>query len=70
MLEPRILQVRTQILKKNDELARTMRGQFLDAGVWWSISCPVPGQARRDCSKRRSRILCGKVTALRPSWVI
>ncbi len=33
MIEPRILEVRTKILKKNDELARAMRTGFLDAGV-------------------------------------
>ena len=33
MREPRILEVRTKILKKNDELARQLRGQFTDAGV-------------------------------------
>ena len=33
MLEPRILEVRTKILKKNDELAREMRAEFVDAGV-------------------------------------
>jgi hydrogenase nickel incorporation protein HypB len=33
LLEPRILEVRTKILKKNDELAREMRSAFLDAGV-------------------------------------
>ncbi len=33
MLEPRILEVRTKILKKNDELARSMRERFVDAGV-------------------------------------
>ena len=33
MLEPRILEVRTKILKKNDELARSMREQVVDAGV-------------------------------------
>jgi len=33
MLKPRILEVRTKILKKNDELAREMRDQFVDAGV-------------------------------------
>ena len=33
MLEPRILEVRTKILKKNDEFARSMREQFVDAGV-------------------------------------
>ncbi|MEZ6096822.1 MAG: hydrogenase nickel incorporation protein HypB [Pirellulaceae bacterium] len=33
MIEPRILEVRTSVLKKNDELARNMRKQFVDAGV-------------------------------------
>ena len=33
MIEPRILEVRTKILKKNDELAREMREEFVAAGV-------------------------------------
>jgi hydrogenase nickel incorporation protein HypB len=33
MIEPRILEVRTKILKKNDELARQMRAEFFEAGV-------------------------------------
>ena len=33
MIEPRILEVRTKILKKNDELAREMRDDFVAAGV-------------------------------------
>ena len=33
MTQPRILEVRTKILKKNDELARQMRNEFTDAGV-------------------------------------
>jgi hydrogenase nickel incorporation protein HypB len=33
MIAPRILDVRTRILKKNDELARDMRRTFQDAGV-------------------------------------
>jgi hydrogenase nickel incorporation protein HypB len=32
-MHPRILEVRTKILKQNDELAREMRGQFEAAGV-------------------------------------
>lgn len=48
MLEPRILQVRTQILKKNDELARSMRSQFRDAGVLVVnlVSSPGTGKTR------------------------
>jgi hydrogenase nickel incorporation protein HypB len=33
MNEPRILQVRTQVLKKNDEIARALRGRFAALGV-------------------------------------
>jgi hydrogenase nickel incorporation protein HypB len=33
MNEPRILQVRTQVLKKNDEIARALRGRFAAHGV-------------------------------------
>lgn len=33
MIEPRILEVRTKILKKNDELARVMRADFQRQGV-------------------------------------
>lgn len=33
MIEPRILEVRTKILKKNDELAREMRTEFVAADV-------------------------------------
>lgn len=33
MIEPRILEVRTKILKRNDELARAMRAEFVEADV-------------------------------------
>lgn len=33
MIEPRILEVRTKVLKKNDELARAMRAEFQRQGV-------------------------------------
>ncbi len=48
MLEPRILQVRTQILKKNDELARSMRLRFTSAGtlVVNMVSSPGTGKTR------------------------
>lgn len=46
MQEPRILQVRTQILKKNDELARSMREQFLQAGVFVSNWVSSPGSGK------------------------
>ncbi len=46
MLKPRILEVRTKILKKNDELAREMRDQFVDAGVLVSNFVSSPGTGK------------------------
>ena len=46
MLKPRILEVRTKILKKNDELAREMRNQFVDAGVLVSNFVSSPGTGK------------------------
>ena len=46
MIEPRILEVRTKILKKNDELAREMRNQFVDAGVLVSNFVSSPGTGK------------------------
>ncbi len=45
---PRILEVRTRILKKNDELARQMRQEFLAAGVFVVnlVSSPGTGKTR------------------------
>jgi len=48
MLEPRILEVRTKILKKNDELARSMRDQFVRSSVLVTnlVSSPGTGKTR------------------------
>ena len=46
MIEPRILEVRTKILKKNDELAREMRDRFVDAGVLVSNLVSSPGTGK------------------------
>jgi hydrogenase nickel incorporation protein HypB len=51
MLEPRILEVRTKILKKNDELAREMRNQFVDAGVLVSNLVSSPGTGKTSFLK-------------------
>ncbi len=47
-MTPRILEVRTKILKKNDELARAMRERFLSAGVYVVnfVSSPGTGKTR------------------------
>ena len=46
MIEPRILEVRTKILKKNDELAREMRERFVRAGVLVVNMVSSPGTGR------------------------
>ena len=43
---PRILQVRTIILKNNDELARSMRQRFIDAGVLVANLVSSPGTGK------------------------
>jgi hydrogenase nickel incorporation protein HypB len=46
MIEPRILEVRTRILKKNDELARRMRERFAAAGVLVVNMVSSPGTGK------------------------
>lgn len=45
-MQPRILEVRTQILKKNDELARHMRSEFEEAGVFVLNLVSSPGTGK------------------------
>ncbi len=46
MIEPRILEVRTKILKKNDELARQMRDEFIQADVLVTNLVSSPGTGK------------------------
>lgn len=46
MMKPRILEVRTKILKKNDELARDMREEFVAAGVLVTNFVSSPGTGK------------------------
>lgn len=46
MNEPRILEVRTKILKKNDELARELRARFVGAGVLVVNMVSSPGTGK------------------------
>ncbi len=46
MIEPRILEVRTKILKKNDELARSMRAHFVEADVLVTNLVSSPGTGK------------------------
>ena len=45
-MEPRILQVRTKILKANDTLARQMREKFLSKGIFVSNWVSSPGSGK------------------------
>ncbi len=55
MIEPRILEVRTRILKKNDELARAMRAEFLAAGVLVVNLVSSPGTGKTTFLKETLR---------------
>ena len=46
VVEPRILEVRTRILKKNDELARELRARFAAAGVLVVNMVSSPGTGK------------------------
>ncbi len=46
MIEPRILEVRTKILKKNDELARSMRDKFTSSDVLVCNLVSSPGTGK------------------------
>lgn len=45
-MQPRILEVRTQILKKNDTLARSMREEFLERGTYVINLVSSPGTGK------------------------
>jgi hydrogenase nickel incorporation protein HypB len=51
MIEPRILEVRTKILKKNDELARSMRTDFVAANVLVTNLVSSPGTGKTSLLK-------------------
>ena len=50
--QPRMLEVRTQILKKNDELARGLRRRFADAGVLVVSLVSSPGTGKTEFLKQ------------------
>lgn len=60
MIEPRILQVRTKILKKNDELAREMRRRFVDAGVLVCNLVSSPGTGKTTLLRETLKRLVGE----------
>jgi hydrogenase nickel incorporation protein HypB len=51
-MHPRILDVRAKILKKNDELAREMRSQFAENGVFVANFVSGPGAGKTELLTR------------------
>ena len=51
-MQPRILEVRTKILKKNDELARQLRVEFAQAGVLVTNLVSGPGAGKTELLTR------------------
>lgn len=47
-MQPRILEVRTKILKKNDEIARALRARFADQGVYVVNVVSSPGAGKTE----------------------
>ncbi|HVT87650.1 MAG TPA: hydrogenase nickel incorporation protein HypB [Tepidisphaeraceae bacterium] len=56
-MPPRILQVRQQILKKNDEQARSLRQRFADAGVFVVSLVSSPGAGKTTLLRETLRAL-------------
>ncbi len=60
MQQPRILEVRTQILKKNDEIARALRARFADLGVYVINVVSSPGAGKTALLTEVMRELRGR----------
>ncbi len=56
-MQPRILELRTKILKKNDELARSMREDFAQAGVFVANFVSGPGAGKTELLTRTLSVL-------------
>src|SRR5438046_1380103 len=64
--QPRILEVRQQVLKKNDLLARALRERFRGAGVYVVSLVSSPGSGKTTFLREMLRRLCAthRVAAL------
>lgn len=62
-MKPRMLEVRTQILKKNDELARELRGRFADAGCLVVGLVSSPGTGKTELLTQTLKKLKGRASA-------
>jgi hydrogenase nickel incorporation protein HypB len=63
---PRLVEVRKNVLKKNDELARALRLRFAETGVYVVSLVSSPGAGKTALLERLLRELgrCGRVAAL------
>ena len=52
IMSPRILEVRTRILKKNDEIARALRDRFAECGVYAVNVVSSPGAGKTELLAR------------------
>lgn len=68
MIEPRILEVRTKILKKNDELARRQRERFVRAGVLVVNMVSSPGTGKTSFLKETLMRLRARGETSLQSW--
>lgn len=65
-MSPRIVELRTRILKKNDEVARTLRARFADQGTFVVSLVSGPGAGKTELLQRTLEALRGtlRVAAL------
>ena len=52
MSEPRLVEVRRNVLKQNDVIARSLRDQFRAAGVFVVSLVSSPGSGKDDLSRK------------------
>jgi hydrogenase nickel incorporation protein HypB len=60
-MPPRIVELRTKILKKNDELARKMRAEFARRGVFVVNIVSGPGAGKTELLKRTLELLSSEL---------
>ena len=60
-MQPRIVELRTKILKKNDELARDMRAEFARHGVFVVNMVSGPGAGKTELLKRTLEMLSSEL---------
>ena len=70
MSEPRLVEVRRNVLKQNDVIARALRDEFRDAGVFVVSLVSSPGSGKTALLERTLASLDRKSTRLNSSHEI